>query len=63
MRLEVIRLNYDLQADASEERNVASEHPEVLAAVQKHLTAAHRPHRGATQPPWARSGAKPKKDK
>jgi arylsulfatase A-like enzyme len=54
---------YDLTADPGEERNVAAAHPEIVASMQRRLTAAHRPHPGVTKMPAAFLGAAAKKAK
>lgn len=50
---------YDLGTDLAETRNLAGEHPEVLAQVQEHLRAARVPPRPQSEPPhiwWQRKG-------
>lgn len=37
---------HDLAANPAEARNLAAAHPADIAAVQRHLPAAHRPHAG-----------------
>jgi arylsulfatase A-like enzyme len=52
---------YDLATDPGEERDVAAAHPDIVAALQRHLAAGHRPHAGITAPPAAFGGAGKKK--
>jgi arylsulfatase A-like enzyme len=52
---------YDLETDPGEERNVATGHPDVVRAMRERMKAAHRPHTGATTPPYPFGGSRPKK--
>ncbi len=54
---------YDLAADPGEERDVAVAHPEIVATLQRHLAAAHRPHAGSAKPPASYYGVAGKKAK
>ena len=50
---------YDLGEDPSERRNLAAEHPDVLAGMERRLTEARTPPRDQTQPDhiwWERKG-------